>query len=72
LKNIGFSHAPFFTLPYSKLAANVSDIYWQSGWAYDFRTWIAPQIYIEPTFAAYRANRDAAMEAIDSIPIPGH
>jgi hypothetical protein len=30
----------------------------------DYRTWIAPQIYTPPTFAAFRANRDPAMEAI--------
>ena len=60
----------FFTLPYSKLAANVSDIYWQSGTIYDFRTWLAPQIYVEPTFTGYRANRDAAMETILALPAP--
>jgi len=54
----------FFTLPYSKLSANVSDVYWQSSWAYDYRTWIAPQIYIQPTFEAYRGNRDPVMETI--------
>jgi sugar lactone lactonase YvrE len=32
--------------------------------AMDYRTWIAPQIYAPPTFAAYRANRDPALEAI--------
>ncbi|HEY3130373.1 MAG TPA: tetratricopeptide repeat protein, partial [Acidobacteriota bacterium] len=56
----------FFTLPYSKLAANVSDLYWQSSWPNDYRTSIAPQIYIPPTFAAYRANRDPVMEAIQA------
>src|SRR5215813_11682874 len=61
----------FFTLPYSKMAANVSDVYWQSSWAYDYRTWIAPQIYIEPTFAAYRANRDPALETILALPAVG-
>jgi hypothetical protein len=30
----------------------------------DYRTWIAPHIYTPPTFAAYRENRDPAMEAI--------
>jgi hypothetical protein len=54
----------FFTLPYSKLAANVSDVYWQESLATDYRTWISPQIYIPPTFEAYRANRDPVMEAI--------
>jgi hypothetical protein len=29
----------------------------------DYRTWIAPTVYTPPTFAAYRANRDLAMEA---------
>jgi tetratricopeptide (TPR) repeat protein len=53
-----------FTLPYSKVLVNVSDLYWQSAWPMDYRTWIAPQIYIPPTFAAYRANRDPAMEAV--------
>jgi hypothetical protein len=53
-----------FTLPYSKILANVSDLYWESSWPQDHRTWIAPQIYLPPTFAAYRANRDPAMEAI--------
>jgi tetratricopeptide (TPR) repeat protein len=53
-----------FTLPYSKVLVNVSDLYWQSSWPFDYRTWIAPQIYTPPTFAAYRANRDPAMEAI--------
>ena len=53
-----------FTLPYSKITVNVSDLYWQSSWPQDYRTWIAPQIYAPPTFAAYRENRDPAMEAI--------
>ena len=53
-----------FTLPYSKITVNVSDLYWQSSWPQDYRTWIAPQIYTPPTFAAYRENRDPAMEAI--------
>ncbi len=53
-----------FTLPYSQLMANVSDFYWQSSWPMDYRAWIAPQIYRPPTFAAYRANRDPALEAI--------
>ncbi|HEV7860722.1 MAG TPA: tetratricopeptide repeat protein [Pyrinomonadaceae bacterium] len=53
-----------FTLPYSRIQANVSDLYWQSSWPFDYRTWIAPQIYTPPSFEAYRLNRDPAMEAI--------
>ncbi|HXL80080.1 MAG TPA: tetratricopeptide repeat protein [Pyrinomonadaceae bacterium] len=53
-----------FVLPYSKITVNISDLYWQSSWPMDYRTWIAPQLYTPPTFVAYRANRDPAMEAI--------
>ena len=42
----------------------VSDLYWESSFPQDRRTWIAPQIYLPPTFEAYRMNRDAALEAI--------
>jgi hypothetical protein len=51
-------------LPYSKLRASISDLYWENSVAMDYRTWIAPEIYTPPTFAAYRANRDPALEAI--------
>jgi tetratricopeptide (TPR) repeat protein len=53
-----------FKLPYSKAEANVSDLLWQTTWPTDYRIWIAPTIYTPPTFAAYRANRDPALEAI--------
>jgi hypothetical protein len=52
------------TLPYSRMAASISDLYWENSVAMDYRTWIAPRIYTPPTFAAYRAGRDPAMEAI--------
>lgn len=54
----------YFTLPYSNLVTSVADVYWESSWPQDFRNWIAPQIFIEPTFAAYRSNQDAAVDAI--------
>lgn len=53
-----------FLLPYSKILANVSHLYWQSALPQDHRTWIAPHIYAPPTFKAYSANRDPALEAI--------
>jgi len=53
-----------FRLPYSGLRANVSDLYWQTSWPFDRRTAIAPDIYTPPTFAAFAAHRDPAMEAI--------
>jgi tetratricopeptide (TPR) repeat protein len=52
-------------LPYSKKRASISDLYWQNSVAMDYRTWIAPQIHAPPTFAAYRANHDPALEAIE-------
>jgi len=60
----------YFTLPYSKLAVSAADVYWESSWPQDFRQWMAPQIFVEPTFAAYRSNQDAAMEAILGLTRP--
>jgi hypothetical protein len=53
-----------FELPYSKLRANVGDLFWQTSWPEDHRTWIAPDIYAPPTFEAFRRNDDPAMDAI--------
>jgi hypothetical protein len=53
-----------FKLPYSKLLANVSDLYWQSGWPMDYRTWTPPAIYTPSSFEAFCAGRDLALEAI--------
>lgn len=51
-------------LPYSKMAGSISDLYWQNSVAMDYRVWIAPPVYAPPSFAAFRSNRDPAMEAI--------
>jgi hypothetical protein len=59
-----------FTLPYSKLVVNVSPYAWQPGLPTDLRTWIAPALYTPATFAALRAGRDPAVEAILALPIP--
>jgi hypothetical protein len=53
-----------FRLPYSRLEVNVSDLYWQTSWPMDYRSWIAPDIYAPPTFASFVANQDPAIEAI--------
>jgi hypothetical protein len=58
------------TLPYSKVMANVSHLFWQSSWPQDQRIWLAPQIYVPPTFADFRAGRDAALAAILELPRP--
>jgi hypothetical protein len=62
-----------FELPYSKLEVNVADLYWQTSWPIDARTWICPEIYAPPTFAAYAANVDPALSAIlaNSGHLPG-
>jgi hypothetical protein len=54
-------------LPYSKMSASISDLYWENSVAMDYRTWIAPKIYTPPTFADYQAGRDAALEAILAV-----
>ena len=51
-------------LPYSKMFGSISDLYWQTSWPMDHRTWIAPLLHAPPTFAAYRQQRDPALEAI--------
>lgn len=53
-----------FRLPCSGLRVNVSDTYWQNGWPQDRRTSIAPELRVYPTIAAYRGNRDLALEAV--------
>ena len=54
----------FITLPYSKIAVSISDLYWQTSWPQDERVWTAPLLYAPPTWELYRAGRDPAMEAI--------
>jgi hypothetical protein len=56
-----------FELPYSKLRANAGDLFWQTAWPDDCRTWTAPDIYAPPTFEAYRRNEDPALDAILAI-----
>jgi hypothetical protein len=48
--------------------ANVSHLYWQSSWPQDQRMWVAPDIYVPPTFADFQAGRDAALEAVLGLP----
>jgi hypothetical protein len=57
-----------FTLPYSGTRVMVSDLFWQNGWPMDHRTWIAPHLYVPPTFAALRDNVDPALDAILDLP----
>jgi hypothetical protein len=56
-----------FELPYSKVRANAADLFWQTSWPTDYRTWTAPDIYAPPTFEAYRRSQDPALDAIVAI-----
>jgi tetratricopeptide (TPR) repeat protein len=51
-------------LPYSQIQINISAVLWQSSWGVDKRIWIPPLLYTPPTFEAFKANRDVAMEAV--------
>ncbi len=53
-----------FQLPWSGTRVNISDLFWQSGWPWDRRPWIPPDLFAPPTWEAYRAGRDVALEAI--------
>ena len=56
-----------FELPYSKVRANAADLFWQTSWPWDHRTWIAPDVYAPPTFEAFSRNEDPAMDAILAV-----
>jgi hypothetical protein len=51
-------------LPCSGLTVSCSSLAWQGTYAYDRRTWIAPQIHAEPTSADFLAGRDPAWERL--------
>lgn len=59
----------FIFLPYSRLPVGISDVFWQSSWPVDRRTWIAPQVLVEPSFADFAAKRDPVLEAALRIPV---
>jgi len=56
------------TLPYSRLSASISNLYWQNTWTMDTRPWIAPLLYVPVTFEAYKTKRDPALETILAYP----
>jgi hypothetical protein len=53
-----------YALPYSKATGTVSDLYWQRSWPMDDRMWIAPDLPASPSFKAFLAGKDLAMEAV--------
>jgi len=54
----------FVELPYSKLNISISNAYWQRSVSWDERNWIAPSVYIPPSFKAYRSHTDPVMDYI--------
>lgn len=54
----------FVELPYSKLNISISNAYWQRSVSWDERLWIAPHIFIEPSFKDYSTNSDPVMEYV--------
>ncbi len=52
------------TLPWSGLQVSCSSLYWQRSHAFDYRTWIAPDLVAELSSEDYRTNRDPALETI--------
>ena len=56
------------TLPYSRVRVSISDFFWQGSWPNDRRTWIAPLHFVPPSFEAFKAKRDPALELILTYP----
>jgi tetratricopeptide (TPR) repeat protein len=56
-----------FTLPFSGLHVNASNLFWQSTYAFDRRMWIPPAIFTPMTSHDYQTGRDPALEAIFHI-----
>jgi len=54
----------FVELPYSKLNISISNAYWQRSVSWDQRHWIAPSIYLPPSFKAFSSNTDPVMDYI--------
>jgi hypothetical protein len=53
-----------FTLPYSGIPANVSDLSWGTSWPMDRRVAVVPDLAAPATFADHRTGRDAALERV--------
>jgi tetratricopeptide (TPR) repeat protein len=59
------------TLPNSGITVRTSVYYWQDWMPWDTRQWTAPTLSVPLTSAAYRANRDPALDAaLAYVPAP--
>lgn len=59
-----YGDASHYRLPHHGLALFVSRWPWNARLPWDARPWVAPHLAAPPTFAAERAGRDPALEAI--------
>lgn len=60
----------YFALPHSEFVLNVSVLHWAGTWPGDTRRWLPPDIYAQPSLAAWRENRDPALDAILALNVP--
>lgn len=58
----------FVALPNTGIRLSLSNLYWQTSHATDFRPWIPPLVYVPARFADYRAGRDAVVDAVMAYP----
>jgi hypothetical protein len=62
-----FGDTQKFTLPYSQLTVEISELYWQNSDPRDNRPWITPDIPVDVSFNDFIQHRDPALEAIRSF-----
>jgi tetratricopeptide (TPR) repeat protein len=59
-------------LPQTKLSILISSKYWLNTFTSDKRVWTQPDIVIEPSFANYKGNKDAALDYIINYKSPAN
>jgi tetratricopeptide (TPR) repeat protein len=60
----------FATLGFSHVGVSISPALYQTSFPNDARPFIAPRLYVRPTFADYLANRDPVYEAVAAYKPP--
>jgi hypothetical protein len=59
-----FGDTRIVELPNSRIRVEISELYWQNSNPRDVRPWITPDLPVDPSAAAFIAERDPAMESI--------
>ena len=57
-----------FDLPYSRFQVNVSDLYWQSSWPMDHRTWLPPDVSHAADLRRVRAEPGSGTRRHPGVP----